>query len=76
MPELNIAIDAMGGDNGPSIVVEALEKAVHQYPDVKFTVVGHQHELTPLLEKHSLNSHPAVKLMHAEQIIEMNDKPG
>ena len=76
MPELNIAIDAMGGDNGPSIVIEALEKAVHRYPDVKFTVVGHEQELTSLLGKFNLSSHPSINLVHAEQVIEMDDKPG
>jgi glycerol-3-phosphate acyltransferase PlsX len=76
MPELNVAIDAMGGDNGPSIVIEALEKAVHQYPDVAFTLFGHQTQLTPLLENHRLTGHPNLTVQHAEQVIEMDDKPG
>lgn len=76
MPELNVAIDAMGGDNGPSIVIEALEKAIHQYPDVAFTLFGHQTHLTPLLEKYRLTGHPNLTVQHAEQVIEMDDKPG
>lgn len=74
MPELNIAIDAMGAITAP-IVIEA-PKAVHRYPDVKFTVVGHEQQLTPLLDKFNLSSHPSINLVHAEQVIEMDDKPG
>ncbi len=76
MPELNIAIDAMGGDNGPSIVIEALERAVSTYPNTHFTVFGHKDQINPLLKQYNLNESTAVSLVHAEQTILMDDKPG
>lgn len=40
MATLTLALDAMGGDNGPSIVIEALKKALITHPTVQFIVVG------------------------------------
>ena len=75
MPELKLAIDAMGGDNGPSIVIEALE-TVSTYPNTHFTVFGHKDQINPLLKQYNLNESNAVSLVHAEQTILMDDKPG
>ena len=77
MPELNIAIDAMGGDNGPSIVIEALEQLFHECVSHHFFVVGQSDSLTPLLkQQHGLHEHSAVSFVHAEQVVHMDDKPG
>lgn len=76
MPELNIAIDAMGGDNGPSIVIEALKRAVSSYPTTHFTVFGHNDQVVPLLKQFQLNDIKNVSFVHAEQTILMDDKPG
>lgn len=78
MPDITIAIDAMGGDNGPSIVIEALKARLQHTSDlpVTFILVGQRHVLQPLLEQHQLQDHPQLKLLHAEQVVEMADKPG
>jgi phosphate acyltransferase len=76
MATLTIAIDAMGGDNGPSIVIAALQRALKQFPQCQFVVVGDETELHPLLQREKLSNHPRVTLKHASQTVTMSDKPG
>jgi len=45
---IKIAIDAMGGDNGSKIVVEAVKKFKKEHEDVEFFVTGKQEELNEL----------------------------
>ena len=37
---IKIVVDAMGGDNGSSIVVEAIERFLKDNNDVEITVAG------------------------------------
>jgi len=45
---IKIAVDAMGSDNGSSIVVEAIKNFLNDYKDVKFVVYGKKEELKEL----------------------------
>ena len=45
---IKIVVDAMGGDNGSSIVVEAAKKFLADYKDVELTLVGKKEELSSL----------------------------
>lgn len=76
MATLTLALDAMGGDNGPSIVIEALKKALTTHPTVQFIVVGDEAEIQSLLSSAQLSEHPRVTIAHASQTVEMTDKPG
>ncbi|RUO73988.1 phosphate acyltransferase PlsX [Pseudidiomarina sediminum] len=76
MAALTLALDAMGGDNGPSIVIEALARALEQFPQHHFIVVGDDAELAELLAAKKLSNHPRVTVKHASQTVEMTDKPG
>lgn len=48
---LTIALDAMGGDNAPGIVVRGANIARRRFPDVKFVLFGDQEKVAPLVEK-------------------------
>lgn len=76
MAALTLALDAMGGDNGPSIVIDALVDALSAFPEHHFIVVGDEDELKPLLAAQKLDQHSRVTLRHASQTVEMSDKPG
>ena len=76
MAALTLALDAMGGDNGPSIVIDALKIAIEHFPDVHFIVVGDEVELLPLLQQHKLSPHARISIKHASQTVTMTDKPG
>lgn len=70
-----IAVDAMGGDLGPSEVVAALALALKEFPNLcPVTLVGDRAVLEPLLQSTGLASHPKVALLHAGEVITMDDE--
>src|SRR3546814_20846729 len=46
---LTIALDAMGGDAAPPMVVRGAAIALERFPDVRFLMVGRESEVAPLL---------------------------
>jgi glycerol-3-phosphate acyltransferase PlsX len=71
-----IAVDAMGGDRGPSEVVEAVKLALARDHGLNaVTLVGDTAVLGPLLKKTGLSGSPQVSLHHASEVITMDDKP-
>lgn len=71
-----IAIDAMGSDKGPAVIVAATRMAVESVVGlIPIILVGDEAELKPLLEKEGLSSHPNISIQHASQVITMDDKP-
>jgi len=70
-----IAIDAMGGDHGPSEALAGLQLALQENPQLcPARVYGTEQALASLMEAISF---PAGKVTHhfASQIVEMSDKP-
>lgn len=49
---VRIALDAMGGDHAPKIVVNGAAIAQIRYPACQFTFYGDEAQITPLLAKH------------------------
>ncbi|HTZ70793.1 MAG TPA: phosphate acyltransferase PlsX, partial [Acetobacteraceae bacterium] len=45
-----LAVDAMGGDNAPDMVVRGLTLAVERHPGARFLLVGDEARLSPLLD--------------------------
>jgi glycerol-3-phosphate acyltransferase PlsX len=75
MPEkVRIALDAMGGDHGPSVIVPGAALALKQNPNTEFAFFGRQDEIDVLLAQH-----PALKrvsrVVHTDVAIRMEDKP-
>jgi glycerol-3-phosphate acyltransferase PlsX len=75
MPQkVRIALDAMGGDHGPSVVVPGVELALAQHPDTSFILFGDCAKIEPLLE-----ARPRLKdvcrLVHTDVAVRMDDKP-
>ena len=53
MPQkVRIALDAMGGDHGPSVVVPGAEIALIRHPDSEFVLFGDAAVIEPLLAAH------------------------
>ena len=44
-----LAIDAMGGDGAPDIILDGLQIAAERHPNARFLLVGDEARLTPLL---------------------------
>jgi phosphate acyltransferase len=67
---MNIAIDAMGGDNAPKEIVKGALLAVKQYRDLTITLVGDETKIKEFLpEDHSF------KIIHTEEVIETGEEP-
>src|SRR5471030_101581 len=71
-----IAVDAMGGDLGPTEVVAAVKLALNQYPHLNpVTLVGDEAILDPLLAHYGLHRSHRLSVLHAPDVITMDDKP-
>ncbi len=66
----------MGGDLGPAEVVAAVRLAINQYHALNpITLVGDQAVLEPLMEQSGLSRNPRVSIVHASEVVTMDDKP-
>jgi glycerol-3-phosphate acyltransferase PlsX len=71
---VRIALDAMGGDHGPSVVVPAAAIALERHPDSKIVLVGDETAILPLLNLHS-DLKDATTVVHTDIAVRMDDKP-
>jgi glycerol-3-phosphate acyltransferase PlsX len=46
-----LAVDAMGGDHAPDIIVEGLDIAAERHPAARFLLIGDEARLSPLLAR-------------------------
>jgi glycerol-3-phosphate acyltransferase PlsX len=65
---LPIAVDAMGGDHAPAVVIEAAKLARERF-DVPLLLVGDEQRIGPI-------DVDGIDVLHASQVIEMHDEPG
>src|ERR1700722_3886990 len=71
---VRIALDAMGGDHGPAVVVAGAELALARRPESTFLFFGNMAQVEPLVARHpALQS--ASRVVHAEFAVRMEDKP-
>ena len=71
---VTIALDAMGGDHGPSVVIPAAAIALIRHPGMRFILVGDAARIEP-----ELAAHPALaakaELIHTDVAVAMDAKP-
>jgi glycerol-3-phosphate acyltransferase PlsX len=71
---LSIALDAMGGDNAPDIVVNGAALARKRFPDVHFLFYGDQAKIDPLLDAHpKLRATSTVH--HTDMAVSAHERP-
>ena len=76
MQALTIALDGMGGDIGPNVVVPASLEILESNPgNLKIVLVGDQNVLSEKLVKLKASNHPAIAIRHASQTVDMNESP-
>jgi len=69
---MNVAVDAMGGDHAPEMVVQGAVEAVSEL-GINITLVGDEKIVT-----RALNSRPAhghISFHHCEDVVEMDESP-
>lgn len=72
---LTVALDAMGGDHGPSVVVPAAFRVLSEHPELNLIMVGNQGILETELARHSCPDSERVSLVHASQEVRMDELP-
>ncbi len=71
---LTIALDGMGGDRAPDIVVAGAFEAHVRFPEVRFLLFGDQNRLQPLIEKMPRLA-AAVEIRHTSEKVGAEDRP-
>lgn len=72
--QVSIAIDAMGGDNGASVVVPGAGIAAERHPDARFVLFGDEKVLGPLVAAEPRLVGRA-RVVHTDVAVRMDDKP-
>ncbi len=70
---LVLAVDAMGGDAGPKVVVEGVAHAAQRGLAAQFIFFGDREQLAPLIENRQELA--GAKIHHADNVVSMTDKP-
>ncbi len=70
-----IAIDAMGGDFGPSEIVPAAVFVLARHADLQLILVGQQDRLREELKKLNLSESDRLQIRHAPEVVEMDESP-
>ncbi len=68
---MRIAIDAMGGDEAPKVVVEGAIVAAEAFPDTTMVLYGDEHQIKKYLPKEFSN----IEIVHTNEKIEGDDDP-
>lgn len=67
---MRIAVDAMGGDNAPQAIVEGINLAKKDFPEIEFLLFGKEAEI-----KKYLDNETNVTIIHTDEKIESDDEP-
>jgi len=72
--EITIAIDAMGGDQAPDMVLKGADMALQRHPDLNFLMFGQENAIRPLLAKLPKLAQ-AVSFQHTSEVVLGDAKP-
>jgi glycerol-3-phosphate acyltransferase PlsX len=75
MREINIAIDAMGGDHGPHVTVQAALEVLRLEEGVNIILVGLESALSAELKVHKALVNPRLRIQNASEVVTMDDSP-
>ncbi len=70
-----IALDAMGGDFGPTVVIPAALQVLKEMPELKLILVGDNTKLVACLRENGADVSPRLQIQHASQQVEMHESP-
>ena len=69
-----IALDGMGGDHGPSVVVAGAAISLERHPGLSFLIAGRPSEIEAELEKHPVLKAKS-RILPTDIAVAMEDKP-
>lgn len=71
---MTIALDGMGGDHGPSVVVGGAAISLERHPSLKFLIAGRLSEIEAELDKHP-RLKQQTRILPTDIVIAMDEKP-
>lgn len=72
---VTVALDAMGGDHGPQVVVPAALGASQKHADLHLILVGDQAQIENELNNSSTPSSEQITIHHTTQVVSMSEPP-
>ena len=75
MKTITIAIDAMGGDYGVSVVIPACMHVVKNHPELRLVLVGDHDQISQKLKSYSTDARNQCSIVHASQVVNMDELP-
>lgn len=69
-----LALDAMGGDHAPNIVIEGASLSLKKHPHVFFNIYGNQALIEPLIDQYP-NLKGQVAVHHTDEVVTNDTKP-
>ena len=73
--QIVIALDAMGGDHGPSVTVSAALHILTKAPDIKLILVGDETVLGQAIGQSRNKFGDRLQIQHASQVVTMDELP-
>ncbi len=71
---VNVAVDAMGGDNAPSEIVKGAVEAVNEDRRIRVFLVGREPAIKEELKKYTYDA-AQLEIVHTEEVIETAEPP-
>lgn len=73
-PKYNIALDCMGGDKAPQIIIEGADIIASKNPNITFLLFGNEKKIIPIIN-HCRNLKGRYQLIHTEEEVSSDEKP-
>ena len=70
---IQISIDCMGGDHGPSVTVPAALAFLASEPEAALLLVGREEAIRAELARHKAADHPRLSIVNATEVVTMDD---
>jgi glycerol-3-phosphate acyltransferase PlsX len=70
---INISIDCMGGDHGPSVTIPAALAFLKHEPDAALILVGREDQIQAELKRHRVADPARLSIRNASEVVEMDD---
>ena len=71
---ITLAVDAMGGDHGPSVTIPASINALSKYDQLHIILVGDKELIQIELQKNKYTN-TRLSIQHASEVVEMDESP-
>ncbi len=71
---IKIAVDGMGGDYAPQLVVEGAVQAANSFEDLEIIITGREDAIKRELYRHKVTG-GKIAIRHASEVVEMSDSP-